>query len=129
MNNDMDTVAIKARWAIVAQRALLGAAFLMMAGQTASADTTMLSCDTGLPLDMGPTTVDLNPAQRTVTLHHPALKADGHPARTVGPLSATFGSNEIDFAWVELNLRHTYVINRSTAVVQVTVVNLNGGQG
>ena len=125
----MYAIAEKARWAIVAQRALLGAAILVMASQTAIADTTTLICDTGLPLDMGPTTIELNAAQSTITLHLPALKNSSIPARTRGPLRATFSRDEIDFSRTEGGVRHTYVINRLTAVVQDTAVNLGGGPG
>ena len=125
----MDANTEKARWAIAARRALLGAAILIMASQTAFADTTTLICDTGLPLDMGPTTIDLNAAQSTVTLHFPALKNSSIPARTSGPLRATFSRDEIDFSRTEGNVRHSYIINRLTAIVQDTAVNLGGGPG
>lgn len=45
-------------------------------------------------------------------------------------MPATFSPDKIDFIWMEGNaLRHTYVINRLTAVVQGTAVNLGGGPG
>ena len=50
----------------IARGALLG--IFLTVGTVASAATTTLICDTGLPLDMGPTTIELNPGQRTVTL-------------------------------------------------------------
>ena len=129
MDKDMNLVAEKARCTITARRAILGAAILVMASQTALADTTTLICDTGLPLDMGPTTIELNAAQSKVTLHLPALKNSSIPARTSGPLLARFGRDEINFSRTDGGVRHTYVLNRLTGVVQDTAVNLGGGPG
>jgi hypothetical protein len=79
---------------------------------------------------MGPTTIDLNPDQRTVTLNLPPMDNGDIPAQTSGPLPATFGADEIDFVWVQQGyLRHSYVLNRTTAVMQDTAVNLSGGAG
>jgi len=47
-------------------------AALLTASQPALAAPTTLICNTGLPLDMGPATVDLDEAQSAVTLHLPA---------------------------------------------------------
>jgi hypothetical protein len=106
-------------------------AILTAGSQPALADTKTLICETGLPLDMGPTTIDLNEAQHTVTLHLPALRNSSIPARTAGPLPATFSPDTINFVWKEAEgyLIHTYVLNRLTAVVQMTAVNTSGGPG
>ena len=110
--------------------ALVVFAVLTAGAQPALAVTKTLVCDRGLPLDMGPTTIDLNEAQHTVTLHLPALRNSSIPARTAGPLTATFSPDTIDFTWHEGDeLVHTYVLNRLTAVVQGTAVNTGGGPG
>ena len=73
---DKVTVAIagKARWAIVAQRALLGAAILVMASQTALAAPTTLVCRRNGSL--GPDVFTLNEAKRTVTIAFAANRND-----------------------------------------------------
>jgi hypothetical protein len=111
-------------------RMLLGLAILALASQAAMAQTTTLICDRNIAMDMGPTTIEMNAGQSTVTLHFPAMNGGEIPVRTAGPLPAKFSNDEIDFVWMEgSELRHTYVINRVTAVVQGTAVNLNGGPG
>jgi hypothetical protein len=91
----------------------------LTAAHAAFADPTTLVCNTGLPLDMGPTIVDLNEAQGTVTLHLPALKNSEIPARTAGPFQATFGPETITFADMS-NGEADYVINRVSGTVALT---------
>jgi hypothetical protein len=104
---------------------------LAASASSARADVTAtLICDKLSSVEMAPTTIDLDQVQRTVTVHFPPMDNGDIAARTAGPLPANFLSDEIDFVWVEENyLRHTYVLNRTTAVVQDTAVNLNGGPG
>jgi hypothetical protein len=104
----------------IVRRIFLGMAILVIASPAAMADPTTLICDTGLPLDMGPTIVDLNEAQSTVTLHLPALKNSTIPARVMGPFHAAFGSETITFADTSYGADNNYVINRLSATVALT---------
>ncbi len=106
-----------------ARNFLFATGILLTVSTSALADTTTLICNTGLPLDMGPTTVDLNEAQSTVTVHLPATTA-GIPARTVGPRPATFGPEMITFTDTSNNTDDTYAINRISATVAYTQADL-----
>ena len=134
---DKVTVAIagKARWAIVAQRALLGAAILVMASQTALAAPTTLVCRRNGSL--GPDVFTLNEAKRTVTIAFAANRNDDGsllPAILTGPLSATFTDDSITishdhryygYSSTNTGIIDTYVINRLTATVALTNVYNN----
>src|SRR5690349_10948805 len=85
--------------------ALMGLAILVAASQAAMAQTTTLVCQRAAPspyVDDGTTTVDLNEAQNSVTLHfsayHLIQPATSLPARLVGPEPAVFGADTITFS-------------------------------
>src|SRR5665647_391727 len=135
MDKDMDAIAGKARWAIVARRALLGAAILVMASQTTLAAPTTLVCrgSGSLGLDV----FTLNEVQRTVTIAFAAVRNnDGSvsPPRSTGPLSATFTDDSITishdhryygYSSTNTGIIDTYVINRVAATVELTQVANN----
>ena len=139
MDKDMGAIAEKARWTIVAQRTLLGAAILVMASQTAVAAPTTLVCrgSGSLGLDV----FTLNEVQRTVTIAFAvAQNNDGSvsPARLTGPLSATFTDDSITishdhryygYSSTSTGIIDTYVINRLAATVELTNVYNNGVVG
>jgi hypothetical protein len=139
MDKDMDTIADKARWTIIARRALLGAAILIAASQTALAAPTTLVCRRNGSL--GADVFTLNEAQRTVTIAFAASQNnDGSvsPARSPGPLSATFTDNSITishdhryygYSSTDTGIIDTYVINRVAATVELTNVYNNGVVG
>jgi hypothetical protein len=99
---------------------------LLAASQPAHADTTILVCrlDTNIErmfVDEGPTTIELNEAGSTVTVHfaakHPApnsgILSGGYTAAyTVGPLHATFGPDTVTFQSEDGSL--IFTINRVT---------------
>lgn len=132
----MDAIAGNARWAIVARRALLGAAILVMASQTTLAAPTTLVCrgSGSLGLDV----FTLNEVQRTVTIAFAAVRNnDGSvsPPRLTGPLSATFTDDSITISHdhryygysssTNMGIIDTYVINRVAATVELTQVYNN----
>jgi len=135
----MDAIAGKARWAIVARRALLGAAILVMASQTTLAAPTTLVCrgSGSLGLDV----FTLNEVQRTVTIAFAAVRNnDGSvsPPRSTGPLSATFTDDSITishdhryygYSSTNTGIIDTYVINRVAATVELTQVANNNVVG
>ena len=135
----MDAIADKARWAIVARRALLGAAILIAASQTALAAPTTLVCRRNGSL--GPDVFTLIEAQRTVTIAFAAAQNnDGSvsPARSPGPLSATFTDDSITishdhryygYSSTDTGIIDTYVINRVAATVELTQVANNNVVG
>lgn len=139
MEKDIDAIAEKARWAIVAQRALLGVAILTAASQATLAAPTVLVCrrNGSLGLDV----FTLNEVQRTVTIAFAAAQNnDGSvsPARSSGPLSATFTDDSITishdhryygYSSTDTGIIDTYVINRLTATVEMTNVYNNGVVG
>lgn len=139
MHKDKGIAAEKARWAIVAPRALLGAAILVMAGQTALAAPTTLVCRRSGSL--GPDVFTLNETQRRVTIAFAAEQNDNGsvtPPRLVGPLSATFTDDSITISHdhryfygssSNTGIIDTYVINRLTATVELTNVYNNGVVG
>lgn len=99
MRKDRAVVAEKARWAIAAGRTLLGVAILMAANQATLAAPVTLVCTGGL----GPLTLDLNEAARTVTINFPARPVHETnpptliPAVSKGPFAAKFNSKAITF--------------------------------
>lgn len=135
----MDAIADKAGWAIVARRALLGTAILIAASQIALAAPTTLVCRRNVSL--GPDVFTLNEAQRTVTIAFAAARNDDgsvSPARSPGPLSATFTDDSITishdhryygYSSTDTGIIDTYVINRVAATVELTNVYNNGVVG
>ncbi len=140
MHKDKGVVAEKARWAIIARRALLGAAILITASQSALAAPTTLVCHRNGSL--GPDVFTLNEAHRTVTIAFAAEQQNGNGIisrpRSAGPLSATFTDNSITISHDHKyfgypldpgGLLDTYVINRVAATVELTQVMSNGVVG
>jgi hypothetical protein len=128
MDKDMDAIAGKARWAIVARRALLGAIILVMASQTAFAAPTTLVCRRSNNGSLGLDVFTLNEVQRTATIAFAAIRNDDGsvgPPRSSGPLSATFTPDTITISEDHVDFVSTYVINRVAATVGLTQVANN----
>jgi hypothetical protein len=124
MSKDVNTAAEKARWASAVRRTLWGMVILVTASQTALAASTTLVCSTGNPREASPTTIDLNEAQSSVTIHFgstqcPGCTPDPIPGRTAGPLTAKFAKNAITFAERPDSRSFDYTINRLTGIVGV----------
>ncbi len=104
MHKDKDAVAAKARRAIVARRALMGAAILIAAGQTALAAPTTLVCHNDSRPSDPDMTVDLNEAKGAAAINYPAYyMPNGNlspvfvPASSAGPFAAKFDARTITF--------------------------------
>ena len=105
----------------------LGAAALLATSQMAFADTTSLICHLnvgGSVVEDEPTTVELNEAQNTVVVHFGANhyivgNGDVEAAESVGPLPATFGSDQITFN-LDTAYAGPYTLDRLTGVLMNT---------
>jgi hypothetical protein len=110
----------------------VGCCILSPIGATAAtADPTTLICDLhdDLWVENQPTTIELNEAQATVTVHSGGVHARGGgfaPAHTYDPVPATFSGHEISFRFADVeNDAPLSVINRLTG----TLVAFQGGLG
>jgi hypothetical protein len=88
--------------------------------------TITLVCSTGMSFKASPTTIDLNEAERVVTIHYGAINnAGGSPRilypKSSGPLKARFTRNTITFVVNEANRHTDYTINRLTGIIDVIV--------
>ena len=106
------------KFANAAGMTLLGMVLLTAGAGTASADTTTLICDlhNDLWIQNQPTTIDLNEAQGTVTIHTGGVHAEGGGFEgpvTFDPIAATFSDREITFRWGNASYPIS-VINRLT---------------
>jgi hypothetical protein len=113
---------------------LVALAMLVATSKIALADTTTLICHMNDPMgfyvEFGPSTIELNKAQSTVTVHFSATRfsSSGNPnpaftpANLLGPLQATFSADTITFKdqW-----GRTYILNRLTGVLSTQIL-LNG---
>jgi len=125
MDKDMDSIA--ARWAIVARRALLGAAVLVMASQTALANPITLICDINQVGALGPATIDMDEAHSSVSINMPANQHVPGAAQTIGPTPAKFTSRTITFSWTRPSEWTMYfTINRLTGSVTQHVTFAKG---
>jgi hypothetical protein len=107
----------------IAARMLLGLAILVMAGQAAMAQTVTLACSSRNNGSLGPDLFVLNEAQNSVTIAFAAVQHnDGSvgPARSSGPLPATFAPAAITISTNDYGAVNTYVINRLTSTIQLT---------
>ena len=127
MAKDMGAVAEKARGAIVARRALLGAAILIAASQIALAAPTTLVCHNDSRPGDPDITVDLNDAKGTATINNPAYyMPNGNlspvfvPASSAGPFAAKFDARTITFDQKIVDgpaTYHHHTIDRLTGVL------------
>jgi hypothetical protein len=109
-----------------------GCCILSPIGATAAnADPTTLICDLhdDLWIESQPTTLDVNEAQGTVTVHTGGVHAPGGgfaPAHTYDPVPATFTDQEITFRFEDVEKSAPLsVINRITG----SLVAFQGGLG
>jgi hypothetical protein len=103
----------------VAITGLLGGMLLPIGNAAALAGPTTLVCHMGEQLykEDGPTIIELNEAQSSVVVHFSgsqmAYPKGVVPPRTIGPLSAVFGTDEITFPEPS-SPSQSYVLNRLT---------------